>query len=89
MSYCGTCGGFYSPECPHRSAGSGGVSCMPCANPHDEKHVAALAAIAVANAEVAGMQATNDYLKIIGNEPQHFATDFGAVAARLLEAVKS
>lgn len=72
MSYCGTCGGFYSPECPHRS----GPGCVPAPNPHERHHVLVLAAIALANAKVAGMVADNAYCAVHGNPPQWYTPDF-------------
>ena len=84
MSYCGTCGCFYWPECPRRPDGG----CHPAPNPHDEKHVAALAAITVAGAELAGMQVSNRYLEAHGCPPQHTQADFERVAVRMLDAIK-
>jgi hypothetical protein len=48
MSYCGTCGSFYSPECPHRRDGG----CQPAVNPFEQKIVEARAAIVAAEASI-------------------------------------
>lgn len=65
MSYCGACGGFYSPECPRRAD----AVCSPAPKPHEELHVLAMAAIAVANATVAGMVSRNTLDAINGMVP--------------------
>lgn len=53
MSYCGTCGGFFRPDCPQ-----GPGSCCPAVNPFEMEVVRAQARITISNATIVAADAT-------------------------------
>ena len=77
MSYCGTCGGFYNPACPHWP------KCAPAPNPHEER-LAALVARAVADAaQIGGMLAENQHCQRMGLAAAYSDDAFFAIAKNL------
>lgn len=58
MSYCGTCGNFFTPDCGH--AKNGGI-CTPAMNPHEAAIANFHAATVSAYAEIEAMKADGRY----------------------------
>jgi hypothetical protein len=74
--YCGTCGTYYSPQCPHRESGG----CLPCPDPSSVLFAQAVAALA----QVAGMTAENQHHVLVYNSVRYGLIDFQAIAETLL-----
>lgn len=76
MSYCGTCGKFFTPDCPHSK--NGGI-CVPAMNPYDH-------AIALFNAKQLAIHIELESMKAAGNYTED---SFLSVHKRLEDETKA
>lgn len=76
MSYCGTCGKFYTPDCVRAREGL----CAPAPNPYEERAVNLFALAVVMNAKVAGMVTANQAMMARQMPPPYGKIHFDQIA---------
>jgi hypothetical protein len=84
MSYCGACGGFYHPGCPHARQRGG---CTPAPNPFEERNANLLALAVATYGHLCGMESANTVRQIGGLGPAYVEDDFAETVRPLIDAI--